>query len=139
MGDIIHISGQGTSPFTLSSTSSTTTPQPKPTPANRSIPIHPGGWDRESFAIPTDLDAEIDQAFANVDFTLRDAGGKGWNQVFRINSYHVPLDDAGMAAMTRNFHRWMPEHKALWTCIGVPKLGLDEMRVEIEAQAHDAK
>lgn len=39
----------------------------------------------------------------------------------------------------RNFDKWMPNHKALWTCIGVQRLGEDDMRVEIEVQAHDAK
>lgn len=88
-------------------------------------------------AIPTDLDAEIDQAFANVDLCLRHAGGQGWSQVFRVTSYHVPLSPEAMGAMVRNFRKWMPDHQPLWTTIGVPKLGEDKMHVEIEVVAHD--
>lgn len=88
--------------------------------------------------IHEDIDDQIDQAFANVDHILREAGGKGWEQVFRVNSYHIPLDDRALAAMVRNFDKWMPNHKSLWTCVGVARLGGgDVMRVEIEVQAHD--
>lgn len=31
----------------------------------------------------------------------------------------------------------MPNHQPIWTEIGVAKLGLDEMRVEIEVSAYD--
>lgn len=88
-------------------------------------------------AISKDLNEEIDQAFANVDLNLRHAGGQGWSQVFRINSYHLPLDDEAMGAMVRNFQKWMPDHQPLWTTVGVTKLGEDAMHVEIEVVAHD--
>lgn len=39
--------------------------------------------------------------------------------------------------MVRNFKRYMPDHQPLWTCVGVPRLGEDDMRVEIEVVAHD--
>ena len=78
-----------------------------------------------------------DQAFANVYLNLRDAGGKGWSQVFRVNSYHVPINNEALDAMVRNFRKWMPDHQPIWTCVGVPRLGEDDMRVEIEVVAHD--
>ena len=40
-----------------------------------------GGWDPETGEINTEINAQIDQAFKNVDLNLRDAGGKGWSQV----------------------------------------------------------
>jgi enamine deaminase RidA (YjgF/YER057c/UK114 family) len=40
-----------------------------------------GGWDPKTGAIDTDVSKQIDQAFENVDLTLKDAGGKGWSQV----------------------------------------------------------
>ena len=83
--------------------------------------------------------AQIDRAFANVELNLRDAGGKGWEQVFRVNSYHVPLNNEAMEAMVRNFRKYMPGHEPLWTCVGVSRLGEDDMRVEIEVVAHDPK
>ncbi len=41
--------------------------------------------------------------------------------------------------MVRNFKQYMPDHKPLWTCVGVTRLGADDMRVEIEVVAHDPK
>uniref|UniRef100_A0A060TIZ1 ARAD1D50820p n=1 Tax=Blastobotrys adeninivorans TaxID=409370 RepID=A0A060TIZ1_BLAAD len=98
-----------------------------------------GGWDPKTGEIYREINQQIDQAFANVDLALRDAGGKGWDQVFRVNSYHIPLNDEALEAMTRNFKKWMPNHKPLWTCVGVTRLGADDMRVEIEVSAFDPK
>jgi enamine deaminase RidA (YjgF/YER057c/UK114 family) len=101
--------------------------------------IHPGGWDPKTGEYFKETNAQIDQAFANVDLALKDAGGKGWEQVFRVNSYHIPLNDEALAAMVRNFAKWMPGHCPIWTTIGVTRLGEDDMRVEIEVVAHDPK
>ncbi|KNG47985.1 l-psp endoribonuclease family protein [Stemphylium lycopersici] len=97
-----------------------------------------GGWDPQSGVIPTDINAEIEQAFSNVELNLKHAGGKGWSQVFRVNSYHVPMNDEALAAMVRGFRKWMPDHEPIWTCVGVTGLGEQAMRVEIEVVAHDA-
>lgn len=99
---------------------------------------NPGGWNPQTGAIPSEINAQIDQAFANVDLALKDAGGTGWNQVFRVNSYHIPLNNEALAAMVRNFKRWMPNHKPIWTCVGVARLGEDDMRVEVEVVALDS-
>jgi enamine deaminase RidA (YjgF/YER057c/UK114 family) len=96
-----------------------------------------GGWDPTTGTIHTEINAQIDQAFANVDLNLKHAGGKGWPQVFRVNSYHVPLNDEALGAMVRNFKTWMPDHQPIWTVVGVSRLGEDDMRVEIEVVAHD--
>ncbi|KAJ5134253.1 hypothetical protein N7526_005618 [Penicillium atrosanguineum] len=84
-----------------------------------------------------EINAQIDQAFANVELNLKDAGGKGWEQMFRVNSYHVPINNEALDAMVRNFKRYMPNHQPIWTCVGVTRLGEDDMRVEIEVVAHD--
>ncbi|PKS06075.1 hypothetical protein jhhlp_007909 [Lomentospora prolificans] len=39
-------------------------------------------WDRLTELIPEDLGKEIDQAFDNVEHTLRKAGGMGWEQLY---------------------------------------------------------
>lgn len=94
------------------------------------------------------MQEQIDQAFRNVDLALRatsastDSGkGKGkvvgWPQVFRVNSYHVPLDGDALGAMARNFRRWCPDHQPIWTAVGVAQLGDENMKVEIEVQAYD--
>ena len=97
-----------------------------------------GGWD-ETGVFYKEINAQIDKAFENVDLCLKDAGGKGWSQVFRVNSYHVPLNNEAIEAMTRNFKKWMPDHSPIWTCIGVTRLGEDDMRVEVEVVAHDTE
>jgi enamine deaminase RidA (YjgF/YER057c/UK114 family) len=96
-----------------------------------------GGWDPSTGVIHREINAQIDQAFANVDMNLKHAGGKGWEQVFRVNSYHLPLNDEALDAMVRNFKRYMPSHQPIWTCVGVTRLGEDDMRIEIEVVAHD--
>ncbi|GKT40610.1 RutC family protein [Colletotrichum spaethianum] len=96
-----------------------------------------GGWDPKTGEFYKEINAQIDQAFANVDLNLKDAGGKGWEQVYRVNSYHVPINNEALDAMVRNFNKWMPNHKPIWTCVGVTRLGEDDMRVEIEVVAHD--
>lgn len=96
-----------------------------------------GGWHPTTGEFQRDVNAQIDQAFANVERTLKDAGGKGWSQVYRVNSYHLPLNDEALEAMVRNFKTYMPDHQPLWTTIGVSRLGEDAMRVEIEVVAHD--
>ncbi|KAB8225797.1 Endoribonuclease L-PSP/chorismate mutase-like protein [Aspergillus novoparasiticus] len=98
-----------------------------------------GGWDPKTGEFYKEINAQIDQAFANVDLALKTAGGKGWTQVYRVNSYHVPINNEALEAMVRNFRRWMPDHEPLWTCVGVTRLGEDDMRVEIEVVAHDPK
>ncbi|KAL3476602.1 YjgF-like protein [Aspergillus californicus] len=96
-----------------------------------------GGWDPNTQKCAVGLNAQIDLAFANVERCLKDAGGNGWSQVYRVNSYHVPINDEALAAMVRNFRKYMPAHQPIWTCVGVPRLGEEDMRVEIEVVAHD--
>ena len=85
-----------------------------------------------------DVKTQIDQTFANVDLNLKDAGGKGWEQVYRVNSYHCPMNEEVLDAMVANFRRWMPNHKPIWTAVGVARLALDDMKVEIEVVALDS-
>ncbi|KOC11712.1 hypothetical protein AFLA70_99g002660 [Aspergillus flavus AF70] len=65
-------------------------------------PANIGGWNPVTGEIHPDVITQIDQAFANVDMNLKHAGGKGWEQVFRVDSYHIPLDDEALEAMVRN-------------------------------------
>ncbi|KAK2049059.1 endoribonuclease L-PSP [Colletotrichum somersetense] len=84
-----------------------------------------------------EINVQIDQAFANVDLNFKDAGGKGWERVYRVNSYHVPMNNEALGAMVRNFNKWMPNHKPIWSCVEVTRLAEDDMRVEIEVVALD--
>ncbi|EHK25837.1 uncharacterized protein TRIVIDRAFT_55144 [Trichoderma virens Gv29-8] len=96
-----------------------------------------GGWDPKTGEYKKEINEQIDLAFANVERALKDAGGKGWSQVFRINSYHVPMNNEALEAMVRNFRHYMPGHQPVWTAVGVTRLAEDDMRVEIEVVAHD--
>ncbi|KAK1957494.1 endoribonuclease L-PSP [Colletotrichum eremochloae] len=100
-----------------------------------------GGWDPKTGDITSDLLQEIDQAFENVDLTLRDAGGEGWSQVFRIRLYAV--DEAwtpeGIGRMVDNIKKWTPDHAPILTGVGVTKLGQPGMRVEVEVSAYDPR
>lgn len=91
------------------------------------------------FLVHKNINDEIDQAFENCDKALKAAGSKGWSDVIRINSFHIPLSDEQQDAMVRNFKKWMPERHPTWTCIEVPRLGHPEMRVEIQVAAWDEK
>ena len=83
------------------------------------------------------LSDEIDQAFANVDVNLKNAGGKGWSQVYRLNIYTTDFGEETIGHMVRNCKKWMPNHKPINTMVGVTKLGFEGMRLEIEVVAHD--
>ncbi|TEY35780.1 hypothetical protein BOTCAL_0579g00030 [Botryotinia calthae] len=106
---------------------------------SQAVRVGDRGWDPSSGEYHLEINAQINQAFANVDLNLRNAGGKGWSQVFRVNSYHVPINNEALTAMTRNFKKWMPYHAPIWTCVGVTRLGDDDMRVEIEVVALDSE
>ena len=94
-----------------------------------------GGWDPTTGEISPDGDTQIDQAFANVELNLKDAGADGWSQVYSIKSYHVPLDEVALAAMVRNLKKYLPNHRPIWTVLGVAALGEKEMKVEIDVVA----
>ncbi|KAL9629340.1 MAG: hypothetical protein Q9164_006923 [Protoblastenia rupestris] len=95
-----------------------------------------GGWDRITEEIPHEIGKQIDQAFANVEHTVQKAGGKGWEQVYNVRAYCVPLNNEALDHILRNFRKYCPNHQPLYTVVGVQRLGFDDMRVEIEVKAH---
>lgn len=96
-----------------------------------------GGWDPITGDMKKDIYEEIDQAFENVDLALKDAGGKGWSQVYRVNSYHTDMSHDTLMYVVENLKKWMPDHKPILTCVGVTQLGIEGMRLEIEVAAYD--
>lgn len=86
--------------------------------------------------ITKDLEGEIEQAFANVELTLKDAGGKGWSQVYKIVTYSTDIPSQH-EFITNNVKKWMPNHSPLWTEVGVKQLGIEAMHFEIDVEAHD--
>ena len=125
VGDRIEISGQGECPLE------------NHVPYLTNVGL--GGWEpyTETMDFPENIADEIAQAFRNVDLVLKTAGGKGWSQVYRVNSYHTELNMDVTAIMTENFRKYMPNHQPIWTEIGVRQLGAPKMNVEIEVIAYD--
>ncbi|KAK5997634.1 hypothetical protein PT974_02998 [Cladobotryum mycophilum] len=101
-----------------------------------------GGWNGEKTEvtfdslIEGDLIQEIDRAFENCDRNLRHAGGKGWSQVYRVVTYSTNISSQHERIMY-NMRKWMPDHNATWTELGVKELGSPQMHIEIEVEAYD--
>ncbi|CAI7653339.1 unnamed protein product [Penicillium discolor] len=50
-------------------------------------------------ASPSERIDRVDNiVFANVDLNLKHGGRKGWEQVFQLNSYHVPINNEALGA-----------------------------------------
>ena len=79
---------------------------------------------------------EIDQAFDNVDFNIKHAGGRGWSQVYRVVTYSTDMKSQH-ERIVENLRKWMPDHCSVWTEVGVKELGLETMHFEIEVEAYD--
>ncbi|KAG7096194.1 hypothetical protein E1B28_003644 [Marasmius oreades] len=97
-----------------------------------------GGWDPTTGSLQEGISYpdEIDSAFSNVDLALKHAGGKGWPQVYSVKIYMADLSKEGLAVITRYLKMWMPDHQPLLTVVGVAKLALPGMRIEVEVCAH---
>jgi enamine deaminase RidA (YjgF/YER057c/UK114 family) len=92
-----------------------------------------GGW-TESFDFPDSVEEQVRQAFRNVATVLAEAG-TSWERVIDITSYHVELDDSVLGTMVEQLRHHCPDHQPLWTVVGVAKLALPAMKVEITANA----
>lgn len=95
-----------------------------------------GGWN-DTFDFPEDLEAEIAQAFDNVERTLAHAGAR-WADVISVDSFHV-LGTADFAAhnviMVEQFRKRSGDRNPIWTELGVAALGDPAMRIEIRVAA----
>lgn len=106
--------------------------------------IPSGGWDPKQTdinletLIKADLIEEIDQAFENCDYNLKNAGGKGWSQVYKVVTYSTDIKSQH-ESIVKNLRKWMPNHRAIWTELGVKELGLDTMHFEIDVEAYDVE
>ncbi|KAG8526361.1 uncharacterized protein KY384_000354 [Bacidia gigantensis] len=98
-----------------------------------------GGSNRETGKLPESVSAQIAGAFRNIQGALIDAGGEGWNQVYQVRSYHVNMNLEAAKLMVVCLRKWCPDHKPLWTAVGVDKLAGPGMKVMIEVVAHSEK
>lgn len=93
-----------------------------------------GGWDADGEIRTQEVKVQIEKAFQNVETNLRDAGLRGWEDVFSVRSYHISLAKS-FDLMVEKFREVMPGHQPVWTCVGVTELGIPGMVVEIEVEA----
>jgi enamine deaminase RidA (YjgF/YER057c/UK114 family) len=94
-----------------------------------------GGWDRLTEEYPKDLGTEIDQAFDNVEHALKQAGGTGLDQVYKLRIYITEHMDNYVEPLVRNLKERFPDHGPLNTIVQVKAL-YKTMRIEIEAEAY---
>ncbi|KKZ63721.1 hypothetical protein EMCG_01955 [[Emmonsia] crescens] len=69
-----------------------------------------GGRDRITEEIPTNTGEQGDQAFANVEYAMKQASGKDWEQVYKVRCYMVPLDQTVCDHVIRNLRKYCPNH-----------------------------
>jgi enamine deaminase RidA (YjgF/YER057c/UK114 family) len=95
-----------------------------------------GGW-RKDMTIPDSIDEQIFQALKNIEMALEYAGIKWYalDHVISLRSYHVGLDDTHAVLMGRHLKGLFPRQKPTWSIVGVERLRVQGMKVEIEAVA----
>jgi enamine deaminase RidA (YjgF/YER057c/UK114 family) len=109
-----------------------------------------GGWDpvtgslspatkegEESSTQFLDVPTQIENALGSIETLLRDAGcSNGWSDVYQIRSYHTNLDSDAFFTMVAKIKEKCGEaHRPIWTAVGIDRLGLEGMKVEVEVEA----
>jgi enamine deaminase RidA (YjgF/YER057c/UK114 family) len=92
-----------------------------------------GGWS-DDWEFPESRHEEIVRAFDNVSRTLATAGAS-WADVVSVSSWHTHLGDEDFESMVGELRARIPSHAPIWTCVGVSRLGLPKMRIEIAVTA----
>ncbi|KAH9221027.1 endoribonuclease L-PSP [Leptodontidium sp. 2 PMI_412] len=93
-----------------------------------------GGWDEKGNVEP-DLERQIGLTFDNILKALKAVDSRlSLDDVYAIRSYHLDVDTS-FNIMTTQFREQFPNHRPIWTCIQIGKLGLEGMQVEIEVEA----
>jgi enamine deaminase RidA (YjgF/YER057c/UK114 family) len=94
-----------------------------------------GGWDAEG-SIPDSEEEQIVLAFENIEKALKHAGiANPFENIYSVRSYHVGLHDELPDLVVKHLKKLMPTHQPIWTLIGVERLALTKMKVEIEVVA----
>ena len=93
-----------------------------------------GGW-QEDGEIAAELEREVELAFENVAKALKAANpNASWRNVVSMRSYHVDIDRSAELVIDK-MRLHMPDHRPVWTCVEIRKLGVPGMNVEIEVEA----
>jgi enamine deaminase RidA (YjgF/YER057c/UK114 family) len=70
----------------------------------------------------------------NVDRILREAGLRGWEDVYYLRSYHVGLTRS-LPILFDALRERIPEHRPVWTAVGVASLADRDSLIELEVEA----
>lgn len=103
--------------------------------ANQLLPL--GGWDPKTGEVPDDLGQELENIFSNIELNLRDAGGKGWEQVFKVRLFTTSLAEEHVGKFVALLSKYTPNHAPLLTGVAVSGLAAPNMHFEVEVEAHD--
>ncbi|KAF9888176.1 hypothetical protein FE257_009171 [Aspergillus nanangensis] len=94
-----------------------------------------GGWDAEGNVV-ADVEKQVAIAFENVEKALKSVDSRlSWQDVYAVRSYHINVEET-FDVVTSNFKRILPNHRPIWTCVEIGKLGIEGMLIEIEVEAH---
>lgn len=58
------------------------------------------------------------------------------SSVYKLIVYYTPMSEEALNLTVDELRRWFPDHRPLFTAIGVANLALPDMHVEIEVLAH---
>jgi enamine deaminase RidA (YjgF/YER057c/UK114 family) len=93
-----------------------------------------GGWDAEG-NMASSAAKQVELALENVERALKAADSSlSWSNVYAIRSYHTNIDESAELAI-EGWRRVMPQHRPVWTCVEISKLGVEGMQIEIEVEA----
>lgn len=94
-----------------------------------------GGWDDQGALAKDDIKKQVQFAFDNLEKCIKEAGGKGWSDVYAVRSWHTNLDES-FPIIVEQFKQTMPTHAPIWTCVGVSSLAIPGMEIEIDCEAY---
>ena len=93
-----------------------------------------GGWDAEGNMAST-ASKQVELALENIEKALQSVDKSLlWSNVYAIRSYHTNFDESADLCID-GWRRVMPNHRPVWTCVEITKLGIEGMQVEIEVEA----
>lgn len=90
-----------------------------------------GGWDA-GFKLAATVAEQARQAFRNMERVLK-AAGASLDDVVDVTSFHLDMDQ--MDAVVGVLKEVFPHHQPAWTAVGVTRLAMPAMLIEIKATA----
>jgi enamine deaminase RidA (YjgF/YER057c/UK114 family) len=93
-----------------------------------------GGWDLQGNLDPDDIHKQTQLAIENVDRVLREAGLRGWEDVYSLHSYHTDISQS-FEVVSNGLKERIPNHRPIWTAVGVAALAVPTMRIELQVEA----